>query len=208
MSDTSNEFRICPWKTGYDPLALFSGNPEWRRRYRLSRCRKPIGSKHHRSYKPISSPCISVWVNSNSKSSNSKSACNAPPRPLTNHPRRMHHDEAIVSDGSCAAKQLCPNDADRLVRCLRRESGFRGGRSSGVGRLRKGRVRVVVGGRAPCFEGARGDVVAFVPVCCRRLVLSESSRAFPYLMELSRDQLAKHSNFVVSDASQSAPKVL
>ncbi len=34
------------------------------------------------------------------------------------------------------------------------------------------------------------------------------ARAFPYLMELSRDQFAKHSNFVVSDASQSAPKVL
>ena len=68
----------------------FSGSPEWNRRYRLSRCRKPIGSTHHRLYKPISSPCTNAWPNSRNKSTNSKSDCNARPRHPTNHPRRIH----------------------------------------------------------------------------------------------------------------------
>ena len=57
---------------------------------RLSRCRKPIGSIHHRLYKPISSPCTNAWPNSRNKSTNSKSDCNARPRHPTNHPRRIH----------------------------------------------------------------------------------------------------------------------
>ena len=49
------------------------------------------------------------------------------------------------------------------------------------------------------------------PACSdptRPSTTASCARAFPYLMELSRDQLAKHSNFVVSDSSQSAPNVL